>query len=288
MVGVKVIESDPDFQPELAAAGPRLAVVKFTMAGCRPCVTIGPAFHMLSNKYPQAIFLEVDVHVCQATAAANNISATPTFLFFRNRVRVDHYQGADAAGLEEKIKQHTENDAGNEDSDIPKGYMDLMPFVNKSGCECMNESDDCGFDNCLSKDSSYLESDCDEQLLITIAFNQPVKLFSMKLLSSDLTQAPKVVKIFTNLLRSMGFDDAERSEPVQMLDLSEEDYKEDGLIPLRYVKFQNVQSVTLFVKSNQGDEETTKIKYLTFIGTPVQATNMNDFKRVGGKKGESH
>lgn len=62
----------------------------------------------------------------QATAAANNISATPTFLFFRNRVRVDQYQGADAAGLEEKIKQHTENDPGNsEDSDIPKGYVSI-------------------------------------------------------------------------------------------------------------------------------------------------------------------
>lgn len=42
--------------------------------------------------------------------------------------------------------------------------MDLMPFVNKAGCECLNESDDCGFDNCLVKDSSYLESDCDEQV----------------------------------------------------------------------------------------------------------------------------
>lgn len=39
-----------------------------------------------------------------------------------------------------------------------------MPFVNKAGCECLNESDDCGFDNCLTKDSSYLESDCDEQV----------------------------------------------------------------------------------------------------------------------------
>lgn len=66
----------------------------------------------------------------QTTAAANNISATPTFLFFRNRVRIDQYQGADAAGLEEKIKQHTENDPGNsEDSDIPKGYVsDQLPF----------------------------------------------------------------------------------------------------------------------------------------------------------------
>ncbi|MEQ2198123.1 hypothetical protein XENOCAPTIV_008240 [Xenoophorus captivus] len=177
MVGVKVIGSDPDFQPELAAAGSRLAVVKFTMAG--------------------------------------------------NRVRVDQYQGADAAGLEEKIKQHTENDPGNsEDSDIPKGYMDLMPFVNKAGCECLNESDDCGFDKCLIKDSSYLESDCDEQV-------------------KPSTQAPKVLKVFINLPRSMDFDDAERSEATQTLELLEEDYKDDGLIPLRYVKFQNVQSVTV-------------------------------------------
>lgn len=37
---------------------------------------------------------------------------------------MDQYQGADSAGLEEKIKQHTENDPGNsEDSDIPKGYV---------------------------------------------------------------------------------------------------------------------------------------------------------------------
>jgi len=39
-------------------------------------------------------------------------------------VRIDQYQGADAVGLEEKIKQHLENDPGNsEDTDIPKGYV---------------------------------------------------------------------------------------------------------------------------------------------------------------------
>lgn len=42
--------------------------------------------------------------------------------------------------------------------------MDLMPFVNKAGCECLNESDESGFDNCLVKDTTYLESDCDEQV----------------------------------------------------------------------------------------------------------------------------
>uniref|UniRef100_A0A8D1G804 Thioredoxin like 1 n=2 Tax=Sus scrofa TaxID=9823 RepID=A0A8D1G804_PIG len=245
MVGVKPVGSDPDFQPELSGAGSRLAVVKFTMRGCGPCLRIAPAFSSMSNKYPQAVFLEVDVHQCQGTAATNNISATPTFLFFRNKVRIDQYQGADAVGLEEKIKQHLENDPGsNEDTDIPKGYMDLMPFINKAGCECLNESDEHGFDNCLRKDMTFLESDCDEQLLITVAFNQPVKLYSMKFQGPDNGQGPKYVKIFINLPRSMDFEEAERSEPTQALELTEDDIKEDGIVPLRYVKFQNVNSVT--------------------------------------------
>ncbi|XP_030047773.1 thioredoxin-like protein 1 [Microcaecilia unicolor] len=229
------------------------------------------------------------VHYERGTAATCNITATPTFLFFRNKVKIDQYQGADATALEEKIKQHLENDPGNnEDVDIPKGYMDLLPFINKAGCECLNESDDHGFDNCLRKDSTYLESDCDEQLLMTVAFNQPVKLYSMKLQGPENGQGPKFVKIFINLPRSMDFDEAMRSEPTQAVELTQDDIKEDGIIQLRYVKFQNVNSVTLFIQSNQSDEETTKITYFTFIGTPVQATNMNDFKRVVGKKGESH
>nr|WEP24191.1 thioredoxin-like 1 [Andrias davidianus] len=289
MVGVIVIAADADFQPQLTGAGARLCLVKFTMRGCAPCLRIAPAFSSLSNKYPQAVFLEVDVHQCQGTAAANNISATPTFLFFRNKVKIDLYQGADAAGLEDKIKQHLENDPGNnEDADIPKGYMDLMPFISKAGCECLNESDDHGFDNCLCKDQTFLESDCDEQLLMTVAFNQPVKLYSMKLHGPDNGQGPKYVKIFINLPRSIDFDEAMRSEPTQAVELASEDLKEDGIVQLRYVKFQNVNSVTIFVQSNQGEEETTKITYFSFIGTPVQATNMSDFKRVVGKKGESH
>lgn len=43
--------------------------------------------------------------------------------------------------------------------------MDLMPFINKAGCECLNESDEHGFDNCLRKDMTFLESDCDEQVM---------------------------------------------------------------------------------------------------------------------------
>lgn len=77
----------------------------------------------------------------------------------------------------------------------------------------------------------------------------PSQLKSRLPAPSPTAQAPKVVKVFINLPRSMGFDDAERSEATQVLELSEEDYKDDGLIPLRYVKFQNVQSVTVRIRS---------------------------------------
>lgn len=35
--------------------------------------------------------------------------------------------------------------------------------------------------------------------------------------------------------------------------------------PALYVKFQNVNSVTTFVQSDQGEEETIRILYVTFI-----------------------
>lgn len=43
----------------------------------------------------------------------------------------------------------------------------------------------------------------------------------------------------------MDFEEAERSEPTQALELGPEDIREDGIIQLRYVKFQNVNSVTV-------------------------------------------
>lgn len=42
--------------------------------------------------------------------------------------------------------------------------MDLGLFINKSGCECLNESDDHHFSAALAKGPDYLESDCDEQV----------------------------------------------------------------------------------------------------------------------------
>ena len=41
-----------------------------------------------------------------------------------------------------------------------------------------------------------------------------------------------------------------------------------------------ISTFQLFIKDNQSGDEVTQLDYLGFIGSPVQATNMSDFKRV--------
>ena len=262
---------------------------------CGPCRQIAPVYERLSTKYPNVVFLKVDVDDCDQVAASNNVSAMPTFVFFRARTRVGRVQGANPTALESKIVELAGPESagsGGEGSGGSQSYgphVELTPFITKSGCECLNESDDHPLAHCLDgSKQTYLESDCDEQLIITFAFSQPIKLHSIKLRAPE-EFGPKTMKLFLNQPISLDFDKAESSEPVQQLEVKKEDLVDDAdPVEVRYVKFQNVNSLTIFVKDNQTGKETTRITQLTLIGSPVAATNMSEFKRIGGKQGEAH
>ncbi|XP_014669450.1 PREDICTED: thioredoxin-like protein 1 [Priapulus caudatus] len=289
---VIVVPDDSKFQVELTNAGSKLVVVDFTASWCGPCQRIAPIFAELSGKYPAAVFLKVDVDQCRQTAAGNGIQAMPTFIFFRSKVKLDMLRGADPVALEDKIKRLYGDDVasqeeGGDKSSYPDGHMDLVTFINKAGSECLNDSDDHPFANCLQSGGVYLESDCDEQLIMAITFNQAIKLHSLKI-KGPAENGPKTIKMFVNQTRTLDFDSADSMTPVQAIDLAEEDLMEGELIPLRFVKFQNVNNITLFVKNNLGDAEVTRIDHLVFVGSPQATTNMSDFKRVAGKQGESH
>ncbi len=101
--------------------------------------------------------------------------------------------------------------------------------------------------------------------------------------------APKTIRIYANRL-DIGFDEIDSIEETQSIELSETNYKENIIIPLRFVKFQNITNISvgiykkkkfffftnkhlihifyyqLFIQDNLGDEETTIIKELSFIG----------------------
>lgn len=60
--------------------------------------------------------------------------------------------------------------------------MSLLGVIDNNGSECLNESDSHPFQHALNGSSDqYLESDCDEQLIIVLSFQQPVKLHSLQL-----------------------------------------------------------------------------------------------------------
>jgi len=320
---IRNVSSDGDFTTELANAGTKLVVADYFATWCGPCRGIAPAFADMSTRYPKAVFLKVDVDQCTGTAQDQGVSAMPTFIFYRNKVKLDLMRGADASQLEEKIKKWYSDEEGDDGDSPVKGHdkrnsklknkakksagssldpllvpndmekepredmMDLNTFISKAESECLNESDDHTFEHALSSKGGYLESDCDEQIIINLGFNQALKLHSMKI-NCTTANGPKNVKLFINQPNTLDFDSATSMEPVQMIELSKDDLNEGGVIPLKYVKLQNVMSLLIFIKDNQSGDETTRIDNLVLIGSPVGTTNMSEFKRVAGKKGESH
>jgi len=285
-MALRVIEDDTQFSAELAAAGMKLVVVDFTASWCGPCQRIAPLYEQMPNKYPSAVFMKVDVQVCQDLAAAQGVSAMPTFIFYRNRTKIDRLQGADIEALNAKIQQHigAAGDEGGEE--YGQGLIDLGTFITSNQCECLNEADEHPMVHALKSEGGFLQSDVDEQLIMSISFNQAIKLHSLKL-KAPLELGPKEIRLFINQPRTIDFDQADSMNCVQDLVLSQKDL-EGNPVSLRYVKFQNVQNIQIFVKNNQSGAETTQIDYLGFIGSPLQTTKMDDFKRVAGKKGESH
>ncbi|KAJ8679409.1 hypothetical protein QAD02_015196 [Eretmocerus hayati] len=283
---VRVINDDGHFHGELSNAGTKLVVVDFTATWCGPCQRIAPVFEQLSTKYPNAVFLKVDVDKCAETAAGQGVSAMPTFIFYRNKTKLDLCQGADPAGLESKIRQFYGSGDGDDAEGPVAGHMDLSPFIMKAQCECLNESDDHSLAHCLTSKGGYLESDCDEQLIISITFTQVVKVHSI-IIKAPADKGPKDIKLFINQPRTIDFDLADSNTSVQDLTLSAKDIQEGNPVQLRYVKFQHVQNLQIFVKDNQSGSDTTQIDYLAIIGSPISTTNMGDLKKVSGKKGEA-
>jgi len=121
-----------------------------------------------------------------------------------------------------------------------------------------------------------LKSDADEQLLVSLNLPQTFKLSAIKIAGPADGSAPATIKLFANK-QSMSFDDCEDFCPTQTLTLS----SAEATIPLQLTKFSNVSSLSVFIETNQGDEEFTQLTSLSLVGVPVHTTNMNDLKKSG-------
>lgn len=193
--------------------------------------------------------------------------------------------------------------------------IDLSTKIDASDCYARNEASGFPMSNLFIGDSRLgCKSDADEQLIIHIAFSEFVKvrdgvesavdclehrsgpyLETPSLTSDPILQVrsikfvefnngldpesnPSKVNLYVNR-GNLGFEDCEDVDPTQTLHLTSEDLKESAdPILLKYVKYQRVNSLTLFIEDNQGGE-ISALGGIKLFGRPVASTNMADFKK---------
>nr|XP_024374933.1 PITH domain-containing protein At3g04780-like isoform X1 [Physcomitrium patens] len=176
---------------------------------------------------------------------------------------------------------------------LPLGQVDLADCIEWQSVECLNENSLHTSVNALKQgyredNGLYLESDADEQLLLYIPFNQVVKLHSLIIRGPPEevmrgVLGPRTLKLFANR-PNMGFSNVTDFPPNDTVIASLENL-EGKPIPLKYVKFQSVRSLTLFVEDNQGGGEVTQLQKLAIVGSTVETTNMKDLKKISENEG---
>ncbi|KRX78193.1 Thioredoxin-like protein 1 [Trichinella sp. T6] len=299
-MGVKHIHTFSEFAAELEASKEKLLVAAFVSEKNQACQDLAPVLENLSNRHEEVKFCKISVTECKTIANSYNIRDVPVCLFFYNAHKIDSVDGSSTEIVTEKVKEwmHTVKIKR-----VPKpavgGFMELAEYVD-SDYECLNESDRHTIADCLEdNDLKYLESDCDEQLILHIPFRVPVKLCYIAIKTHG-DNGPKEVKLFNNQMYSMGFDeltaiDANIVTLPQLITgvivqcrFTPEQLAKGEPVALRPVKFASINSVQLFVVNNQNDSRRTRIHSLKLYGSPKEHLNMGNFKRVSGRVGEAH
>lgn len=148
----------------------------------------------------------------------------------------------------------------------------LSPFYDYAQIQCLNEAEGHKAKDFLKSQGISeitLKSDSDEQLLLIIPFNCSVKIQSLILEGPD-GFAPSKLKLWCNQ-PSMHFEDTSSLPCAQELTLTKAQTEKgkSTVIPLKYVKFQNVQSLSIFIESNHGGKDVTELSKFDLLGQQI-------------------
>ncbi|KAH9814988.1 thioredoxin-like protein [Melampsora americana] len=89
----------------------QLIIIDFHAKWCPPCHAIAPFYEDLSKTYSNLIFTKCDTDECKPIAESYKITAMPTFIFIKNKQKVEEIKGANRAGIEAAIKRYS-SDSG--------------------------------------------------------------------------------------------------------------------------------------------------------------------------------
>ena len=101
-------------------------VLDFTASWCGPCQVIAPQFESLSKEddFKHVKFYKVDVDENEELCEEYDISCMPTFVFLKDKKKIDLQTGADIKKIREKLQQHFCNVQDDEDTTQPKNVVE--------------------------------------------------------------------------------------------------------------------------------------------------------------------
>jgi PITH domain len=94
---------------------------------------------------------------------------------------------------------------------------------------------------------------------------------------------PKTIKIYTNRPHILGFDEAEDVQATQIITLGSNDWDSTGTanIALRFVKFQNITSLILFIVDGDGNGERVRLDRVRVIGEAGEKRDPGKLEKIG-------
>ncbi|KAL5616925.1 hypothetical protein FOBRF1_005673 [Fusarium oxysporum] len=247
------------------------------------------------------------------------ITDLPTFIVFADGKQVDQVQGADpqklrdtlmkipalATSLNEKTARENAGSASGGPSwkgmEAPRGYNDITDQIELRDLEVLNADESAGtvrvlFDgsrpsglgNGKGTSKDYVQSGADDQLLLYIPFQSIVKLHTLQLTSlppkdDEDVMRPGNIHLYINRTHNLDFNEADDTEPTQAIEISPEDWNEEGTVSLslRYVKFQKTSSLVIYVQQGEGDGETVRLDRVRLIGEAGAKREMGKLQKVG-------
>ncbi|KAH0541643.1 hypothetical protein FGG08_003874 [Glutinoglossum americanum] len=205
---------------------------------------------------------------------------------------------------------------------LPRGYNDVTDQVELKGLDLLNSDSEFGGARTLfdSKEPSrkagaekgkgkssdadtqpdWVESDTDEQLMLFVPFKATLKVHTLHITSlppghseddddTEIPMRPKTVQVYSNRAHVLGFEEAEDIPATQTVTLSPNDWDAKtgtAKIELRFVKFQNVTSLVIFVVDGDGEGERVRVDRLRIIGETGEKRELGKLEKIGDEPGE--
>ena len=204
-------------------------------------------------------------------------------------------------------------------ANLPRGYEDVTDQVDVRGLDLLNSDSDFGNSRTLfdgskpsallsgkgkskSKDDGmkdWVETDTDEQLMLYIPFQATLKVHTLHITSlppssseedaDDVPMRPKTIQIYSNRAHVLGFEEAEDIPATQSITLGPQDWDEKTgtvKVELRFVKFQNVTSLVVFMVDGEGSGDKVRVDRIRIIGETGEKRELGKLEKIGDQSGE--